>query len=263
MKSFEVLGTRVDSGINPGNFREVFFRLLNKGNSKIFTVNPEFIVDSFFDISFQKVLNKSDYNSVDGFGLAWWLRVLEKKKISPNLISRDVFTGVEITDQILKICNNEGFSIFLLGGSSSNQTSRLVSEYIFKKYPKIKIVGYSSDFSFKESDDRLTIKFIKQKMKESSVNQIDVLFVAYGHKKQEFWLDRNQSKIPARLGIGVGGTFDYLSGNLKRAPKFLRSSGLEWLYRLIIQPQRIFRIIKAVIMFPILVAFDRNSATKH
>lgn len=262
MTSYKILGTRVDSGIAKNNFRDKFFELLNKGGSKIFTVNPEFVVDAFFDTNFQKVLNSSDYNSIDGIGVAWAIGRVDKKTSQLKDISKKVFTGVDITEQVLKICNNDSLSLFLLGGSVEKDTSKLVANYILKNYPKIKLVGYSSDFSFDKKDDKSTVNFIHEKMKQNSVQQIDVILVAYGHKNQEFWLDRNQAKIPARIGIGVGGTFDYLAGNMKRAPKFLRELGLEWLFRLLTQPQRIFRILKAVILFPILVAFTEKSATK-
>lgn len=261
MNSNYILGTRVDSGISQKNFRELFFKLLQKGNSKIFTINPEFIVDSFFDNNFQRILNTGDYNSIDGFGVSWEILKRGKKSYNFEDISKQVFTGVDITYNILDICNKDSLSVFLLGGSLEQNSSKKVSDFIHNKYPKIKVVGYSSDFSHSEKDDKETLKFIHKEMKACGVKQIDIVFVAYGHKNQENWIVRNQNKIPASICIGVGGTFEYLSNNISRAPLVFRKVGLEWLYRLLTQPSRIFRIIKAVILFPILVAFLEKKAT--
>ena len=216
MKSSSILNVGLDSNVNKKNYREVFFKLLNLGNSKIFTINPEFIVDAFFDNSFRKVLNKGDLNTVDGFGIALVLK--SRMRASKN--TKDiVFTGVDLVSETLKIMNEEKLSLFLLGGSSEQNVSMLASKKIEKQYPNI---------------------------------------------RQESWIIRNSSKIPANISIGVGGTLDFLSGNVKRAPRFMRNLGLEWLYRLLIQPSRLPRILKAVILFPILVVFFENKkATKN
>ena len=78
-----------------------------------------------------------------------------------------------------------------------------------------------------------------------------VLFVAFGMGKQEKWIHENLSKMPGvKIAMGVGGSFDFISGKIKRAPLFMRQLGLEWLYRLIQQPSRIKRIFNATIKFP-------------
>ncbi len=261
MKSSSILNVGLDSNINKKNFREAFFKLLTLGNSKIFTVNPEFIVDAFFDSNFRKILNKGDLNTVDGFGVA--LALKSKMQASKN-VKDIVFTGVDLVSETLRIMNEEKLSLFLLGGSSEQDVSMLASRRIRQKYPNINIIGYSSDFRNSSIDDKESIKFIHQKMKEKACKRIDVVLVGYGHKKQESWIIRNSSKIPANISIGIGGTLDFLSGNIKRAPRFLRNLGLEWLYRLIVQPSRFPRILKAVLLFPFLVVFFENKkATKN
>jgi len=89
--------------------------------------------------------------------------------------------------------------------------------------------------------------------------QPDILFVALGHGRQEKWIARNLSKLSSvKLAMGVGGSFDYISGQVKRAPKFMRKLGLEWLYRLIKEPWRLPRILVAVIKFSWLVIKDNK-----
>ena len=70
---------------------------------------------------------------------------------------------------------------------------------------------------------------------------MDILFVAFGFPKQEQWIAENLDKIPVKVAMGVGGAFDYISGNVPRSPVFIRKLGLEWLFRLIIQPWRLKR----------------------
>jgi N-acetylglucosaminyldiphosphoundecaprenol N-acetyl-beta-D-mannosaminyltransferase len=274
MNKSTILNISLDDRVNKQNYRECFFKLLNSGNSKIFTVNPEFIVDAYFDSSFKRLLNKSDLNTIDGFGVALFLKLKNLQSSGTSLFSifnlykkgqirSNILTGVELVDITLRIMNEEKLSLFLLGGSSKQNISKLAAKQIERKYPNIKIIGFSSEFSFSSKDDSQTIKYIHQKMKEKSCKRIDVILVGYGHKKQEAWISRNSSKIPANISIGVGGTLDFLSGNISRAPKLIRDLGLEWLYRLVMQPSRFPRILKAVILFPILVAFFDNKKATH
>jgi N-acetylglucosaminyldiphosphoundecaprenol N-acetyl-beta-D-mannosaminyltransferase len=71
--------------------------------------------------------------------------------------------------------------------------------------------------------------------------KVDILFVAFGSPKQEIWLSENLKKLPVKVAMGVGGSFDFISGRVSRAPRILRALGLEWLFRLVIQPWRIKR----------------------
>lgn len=90
-------------------------------------------------------------------------------------------------------------------------------------------------------------------MKREDIDRLDFLLVGYGHPYQEKWIERNFEKINVGIFVGVGGTFDFLTGNIKRAPRFLQKLGLEWLFRLFIQPKRIKRIFKAVVHFSYLI----------
>ena len=241
----KILGTKVSKGYSFEKSKEIFLKLHKSGNfSKVFTINPEFLVDAYYDKKFQKVLNSGDYNCADGFGI----ELLYGIKRTP---------GIELLNHFLKVCNEESFSLFILGGSSDKEISKRAAENISKSFPKIKIIGFSSDFSFQKEDDVKTIEYIHKCMTENRVESIDLIIVGYGHKNQEFWLERNMAKIPAKIGMGVGGSLDFISKEVKRAPKFLRTFGLEWAFRLIIQPKRIFRIFKAVILFPMLSLFEK------
>lgn len=88
------------------------------------------------------------------------------------------------------------------------------------------------------------------------VEKVDILFVAFGSPKQELWIAKNLKNIPATVSIGVGGAFDFVSGKVPRSPKILRKLGLEWLFRLIIQPWRIKRQL-SLITFVFLVLKEK------
>ena len=102
------------------------------------------------------------------------------------------------------------------------------------KFPNIKIVGIIDGY---EKDNDKIIKLI-------NISKADIVFVALGSPKQEYWITENMDKVNAKIFQGVGGSFDVFSGNIKRAPKWMQQIGLEWLYRLIKEPKRIFRQIK-------------------
>jgi N-acetylglucosaminyldiphosphoundecaprenol N-acetyl-beta-D-mannosaminyltransferase len=102
----------------------------------------------------------------------------------------------------------------------------------------------------------------KQALIKSQIFEPTIILNGSGAPQQEFWIAENLDRIPSvKIAVGVGGTFDFISGMKKRAPKFLRSFGLEWFWRLLKQPNRIVRIFRAVILFPILVIknkYDKN-----
>ncbi|MDP3758176.1 MAG: WecB/TagA/CpsF family glycosyltransferase, partial [Candidatus Daviesbacteria bacterium] len=104
-------------------------------------------------------------------------------------------------------------------------------ECLSKKYPGLKVAFAESGGEVDDDGQSSTIK----------VTPVDILFVAFGHIKQEKWIAANFKNIPVKIAMGVGGSFDYLSGLVHRAPKWVRDRGFEWLFRLIIQPWRIKR----------------------
>lgn len=241
-----ILGTKVSRGFGYEKSKKIFLEMLKfESFSKVFTVNPEFLVDAYYDKEFQKVLNSGSYNCADGYGI----ELIHGLKRTP---------GIDLLNYFLKVCNEKSLSIFILGGNYEKDISRKASIEINKKFPNINIIGSSSEFSYKKNDDIRTIDFIHKCMTEKKVSSIDLVIVGYGHKKQELWLDRNLIKIPASIGMGVGGSLDFISMEVARAPKILRDFGLEWVFRLVNQPSRIFRILKAVLLFPTLSLFEKK-----
>ena len=265
--------------------------LLQNGSHYICTTNPEFIMSAQNDPEFREMINNADLSLPDGSGVVMADYYLKKmSEIKSNGVARffvglslglvtalgsfrktmkfaPKVTGVRLSEEIFKSSASKAYSVFLLGGmvrdwrgemltSGSEDMANSTAEKIRKDYPSVNIIGASSGFSYKEIDDERTLKYIKDCMTRTGVEVLDYVLVAYGQKKQEAWIRRNISKIPCRVGVGVGGTFDYLSGVSKKPSDKITSSNLEWLFRLCTQPWRFSRIVRAFPLFPLRVFFS-------
>jgi exopolysaccharide biosynthesis WecB/TagA/CpsF family protein len=169
-------------------------------------------------------------------------------------------SGADLIYDICALAEERGYSVFLLGGWPTDFWGRPMenpnfdlaqeaSKKLLALFPRLNIIGATSEFSYKDKDDADSICYIKEEMLHKGVIDIDILFVCYGHKSQEKWLQRNMLKIPAKLGLGLGGTFDYVTGRKKRSPKLIKKYNIEWLYRLVTQPWRIKRIFNSSVVF--------------
>ncbi len=234
----QILGIKIDN-VDKSKLIDLFdlFSNSNKFN-QLTTVNPEFLVDAQNNSEFSKVLNQSDLNVIDGFGLQ--MAYLLKYKIFPARIP-----GVDLVDLLLTFCQSNGLSVFLLGAFA--ETIQKLKFEISKKYPNLNFQALSGGKIEKKNQ---TWEQDVNILKEINIFKPTILLVALGHPKQEIWLADHKNYLPSvKIAIGVGGTFDYLSKQVKRAPLLYRRFGLEWLYRLYQQPWRWRRIYKAVVTF--------------
>jgi N-acetylglucosaminyldiphosphoundecaprenol N-acetyl-beta-D-mannosaminyltransferase len=206
----------------------------------IVTPNPEFVMLARQDEEFKNILNQADIAIPDGFGLvlaSWWLG----DKIPERI------TGVELVWELARLAEKKNYSLYLLGGKEGIAES--AQGKLKEKFPNLRIVGAEVGMSNQE------FRIMNYELVER-INKVepDILFVAFGQGKQEKWIYHNLPKLNSvKLAVGVGGTFDYLAGRVFRAPKILRRLGLEWLWRLIVEPWRWKRIITAAILFPLAV----------
>lgn len=248
------------------------------------TINPEFVVLAQQDKEFKDILNSSFLSVPDGIGILyakWFIDLIEKTKgINSYSVLKKIrcilkafgsglgerIGGADLIYDICELASENGYTVFFLGGWPTDFWGKPVhpkdamvdlatkaAESLKQKYPKLKIIGATSQFNYTKGDDKNTISYIKEQMLSKGVTSIDILFVCYGALRQEKWIDRNAHYIPTRVALGLGGTFDYISGFKKRSPKFIRKLNLEWLFRLVIQPWRIKRIFISCIVFPFLV----------
>jgi N-acetylglucosaminyldiphosphoundecaprenol N-acetyl-beta-D-mannosaminyltransferase len=226
--------------------------LLNWLNSAsqhiIVTPNPEIILLAQKDKDFAGILNRADLSLPDGIGLkfAAWLN-------SFNLCRH---TGVDTVELLAKLCAETNQKLLLFGGQEKN--TKAAAEKLRQKFFTLDIVTFSLG-TISESGET----------NEKTIQEIvriapNVLVVALGQGKQEKFIDRYLNNFPSvKIAIGIGGALDMIGTTLPRAPKILRSLGFEWLWRLIIEPSRWRRIVRAVVIFPLVIVFDRFFTKKQ
>ena len=258
MKKIFVLKIGINDSKKEEALEFIIKGLAQKGKKyKIFTPNPEMIVYANKDRRFKNVLNSADLALPDGMGLLWAAKIL-------GIQLQNRITGVDFMEELCKEAAKWGLTVGLMGGGP--KIAEKVAECLRRKYPSLKItfVGeeWPSTLSSRPTERSKGVEAFGSEAQARrgshlpKANAIDILFVALGFPKQEKWVDENLAKIPVRAAMVVGGSFDYISGVVPRAPLFLRALGLEWLFRLIVQPWRIRRQL-ALIEFVFLVLKER------
>lgn len=232
-----LLGVRIDDMNKKQALQQVADFLSLPGQHKIFTPNPEMIVRAQEDQYFKQVLNAGDLNLCDGMGV----RIFSGIQRVP---------GVDFMMELCQLASEQGRQIYLLGSGDDEVVYKVVLK-LLKRFPSLKMPGYdkgpgvigsmeSEFFAYAQADIIAKINTVKP----------EILFVAFGMGKQEKWIHENLANMPSvKIAMGVGGTFDFISGKVKRAPLFLRRLGLEWVYRLWQEPRRFGRIFNATIKF--------------
>lgn len=195
--------------------------VLEKSPRQICTVNPEFIMAAQKDWEFRQILNHSALNIPDGVGVLW-----AAKRLGHPL--RERVGGSDLILQIAQRASSVGWKVFLLGGAEG--VAEQTATKLRSMYPSINIVG-----AFAGSPSIDLEAQIAARIKASSA---EILLVAYGAPQQDKWIARNLDRTGAAIGMGVGGSFDFIIGKQKRAPKWIQRIGLEWLYRLGREPWR-------------------------
>lgn len=217
----DVLGIKIDD-INIDQAVGVVLNWLKKpGKYYIVTTNPETIVMAQKDPQLKKIINNADLSIPDGTGL----------RLATDIVCNT--SGIDLMEELIKQSLDYGFTVGFLGGEEG--VAEKAAKCLRKKYPKLKI-SFVTDGGEISKDGEMAVEVVSSKIPNT-----DLLFVAFGQPKQEKWIVKNLPRIPVKVAMGVGGSLDYLSGKVQRAPLFIRKLGFEWLFRLIIQPWRFKR----------------------
>ncbi len=254
--SVDLFGVRIDRITMDQAIDQVAQWCTQKGKHYIVTPNVEFIIKAQDDRVFKKILNDSDMAIPDSARFGWAIAQQSEKNSFIKvlhwplfLIKNDNFPVVTGTDLMQELCQKaakEGWSVGLLGGQPG--VAKKTAVRLEKLYPGLKV-------SFAESGPVVNQngETVNQLISDSDRNtdsqthrSTDLLFVAFGQGKQEKWIVKNLEKLPIKVAMGVGGAFDYLSGDVARAPQWMRQLGLEWLFRLILQPWRAKRFLSLI-----------------
>lgn len=245
-KHGNILGIRLDSTNRDRLLKEIQLKLENNERFYIVTPNPEIVLLATKDWLLKKTILRATFSVPDGIGLKFAYKFLHNENVK-------VIKGRELFLDILKIANNMSLRVYFVGGRN-NETelaiNKLKTEFpkiIFKTYHKFPNYNHNGQPAT-EADRNLHKKVIGG----IKLFEPHLIFVGMTPPKQEKWIFRNIYKMKASSSaMAIGGTFRYVAGLSRIPPKWVSGIGLEWLWRLILEPYRIVRIYKATIVFPV------------
>jgi len=251
MKQIPILGVNIADLSYKETINQIALFIVSKKPHHIVTANPEILMEAQKNKEYKKIVMNANLCLPDGAGL-WWASKYQGDTLKHRI------TGIDLIYEICKFAAKKRKKIFLLGGQ--NNVAQIAAQNLQDKYSHLKICGTYEGFPVLK-------KKLSQKEKINNfniINQVlkakpDILLVAYGAPKQELFINKYKKELNIPVMIGVGGAFDFISGRIKRAPKWMQIIHLEWLYRLIQQPSRHNRIITATIRFPWKIITTKNN----
>jgi N-acetylglucosaminyldiphosphoundecaprenol N-acetyl-beta-D-mannosaminyltransferase len=201
----------------------------NKGDPEyVVTPNAMHIVSLQNDADFRNIYHRAFLVVPDGVSLLWAAKFLKTPL-------NDRINGTDLFEKLCTIASEEGFKVFLLGGRPG--AAQKAQEVLQIRHPNLEIVGtYCPTYGFENKPEEL--KFIQSKIQSVTP---DLLFVGLGAPKQEKWIANNYLSIKVPVSLGIGVSFELVAGMVNRAPVWMQKSGLEWLFRLIVEPQRLWK----------------------
>lgn len=202
--------------------------IASEKKSYIVAINVDVVMKIESDSHLKEITDKADMVLVDGKPLEWiakWHKRPIKAKIS----------GSDLVPILCERATVKGYSIFIIGGKEG--IAEKAKQNLERNLPGIRIVGtYAPPFGFEKDEKEL-----------NRINEMissahpDILIVCFGCPKQEKWIYENYQKYDAKVSVCAGATVDFLAGNVNRAPKWMSDHGLEWFYRFLQEPKRMFK----------------------
>lgn len=193
---------------------------------QIATVNADFVVKALHDPELRGILQEADLSTADGMPLVWGARSL-------GLHLEGRVTGADMVPALAERAAQKGYSLYFLGAAPG--VAAQAAEILQTRHPNLKIAGVLSPPKGDVLDMDPTI------LDAVRAAHPDILLVAFGNPKQEKWIAMHRHDLPVPVMIGVGGTFDFIAGRIRRAPAWMQRVGLEWLFRLINEPHRLWK----------------------
>jgi exopolysaccharide biosynthesis WecB/TagA/CpsF family protein len=192
---------------------------------QICTVNLDFVVNARRNTRVRSVLSQSELNLADGSPVLWLGRLTGRR--IPERVA-----GADFVPHLAEAATEAGASVFFLGGE--NGAAAAAAHVMQKRIPGLRVGGvYEPARAALEDIDTVEI------VRRLDETKPDILFVAFGHPKQDLWIAANRDRLPVSVAIGVGCTFDLIAGQRRRAPAWMQRAGLEWLFRVSNEPSRL------------------------
>ncbi|MDG5813543.1 WecB/TagA/CpsF family glycosyltransferase [Chitinispirillales bacterium ANBcel5] len=224
MKRVPLLNLYVDSTSMDGVVENLFERIEHRIKSSVFFVNALKAYEIDKDSKLLHIMNSFDFVLADGMPLVWISKWLGEAL--PGRVN-----GTDLFERLLKEAESRDKSVYFLGAKEENLNQMI--EVVKKRYPNLQIAGWRNGY-FNGEENSGVVDGINK-------SGADILFLGFGSPKKELWAYENMSSLSVSVVQGVGGSFDVLSGLVKRAPKWMQKCGLEWFYRFCKEPRRMFK----------------------
>lgn len=195
------------------------------GAHQIMTANLDFLRLGCQERAFQELLNMADLVVADGMPLVWASRLGDQPL--PGRVA-----GVDLVAECARLSAQKGYRLFLLGAGAG--VAERAAAVLQARYPELVLAGTYAPAGTSPAEDAVTIERVRAAAP-------DILLVAFGAPRQDYWIRQHRERLGVPVCIGVGGSFDLLSGRISRAPSWMQRSGLEWLYRFGREPARLWK----------------------
>lgn len=226
MNKLDILGSHISTGSYESFVEEIVGRGKRQESSYVCVANVHMVMEAHKDLEFRKILNEADITTPDGMPLVKGMKMLYGRE-------QDRVAGMDLMPSLLEEAEARSMSVYFYG--STDEVLGKITERARKEFPQLHIAGaYSPPFRKLSKDEENEI------IRNINASEPNLLFVALGCPKQEKWMARHVGKIDACM-LGVGGAFPVYAGEQSRAPMWMQKMSLEWLYRLILEPGRLWK----------------------
>ncbi|MBR4173562.1 MAG: WecB/TagA/CpsF family glycosyltransferase [Clostridia bacterium] len=226
MEKVNVLGVQIDSVTIESATDRICEMLKGREKNAVFTPNSEIIYMAYKDTDFCDMLNSAQMLTADGIGVVYASKIL-------GCPVPERAGGYDIACRVIERISESGERLYLFGGRKG--IAETAAENLTKKYPFLNIVGTRDGYFSPEENDAIVA--------DINNSGADLLFVCLGAPTQEKWIYNNREKLNCKVMMGIGGSLDVFAGAAERAPEKWQKLGLEWLYRLIKEPKRFWRML--------------------
>lgn len=223
-----LLGVRLDAVTRREAVERCDARARRGQAGSVVTVNLDFLRLAEGNVEFRTALNGAALAVADGMPLIWASRLRGQRRLPQRV------AGVDFVNDLCGLAARRGYGVFLLGAGPGIAPAAAAA--LRRQHPGLRVVGTHTPpiGSFSDEEDQRIIEAIR-------VVRPEILFVAFGAPRQELWIRRYLDDLGVPVCMGVGGSFDIIAGRLRRAPRWMRHTGLEWLFRLLQEPGRLWR----------------------